>query len=130
MLIATFYSFRHGDPWKLIAPIDGDNHVCGYPNTDGKDMTGYPYLFIGEISTVLSPDFDKSKQSLFDYGVCVKQCPTENKPDLECVGTANVPDCNAPNLTTYVTYKVLGYCVPEYSSLPDDLKPQYELAEN
>ena len=132
MMIATFHGFIHGDPWKLIAPIDGDGRICGYPNdaTGKEDMTGYSYLFIGDIGAVLAPGQEVSEQSLFDYGVCVKKCPTKKNPEVECVGTERVPDCNAAGLESYTTHKLLSYCIPSYDSLPDDLKPQFETAKD
>ena len=30
MFICTFYGYMNGEPWKLIAPIDGDGNICGW----------------------------------------------------------------------------------------------------
>ena len=46
MGVCTVFGYTHGDPNKLVSPIDGDGKICGV--TDGYQ--DYPYLFIGDIS--------------------------------------------------------------------------------
>ena len=120
-LAGAIYGFVAGDPWKLIAPIDGDGRICGYSSVDGVDMSNYKYLFIGDINEALSPD-KATQRNLFDYGVCVKECPTEKNPSIECIGTEKVPNC-ANASYSYFTYSLLSYCIPVEESLPEELRP-------
>jgi choline transporter-like protein 2/4/5 len=76
MFVASFYGYSAGAPWKLIAPIDGDGRICGYYNQNGIDMTEYKHLYIGNVHEALSP-LGIASLSIFDYGVCVKECPKE-----------------------------------------------------
>jgi choline transporter-like protein 2/4/5 len=66
MAILTGYGYANGDPDKLISPIDGDGKICGV--TPGYE--DYQYLFIADIAQAANP-----ATSIFDYGVCVKECP-------------------------------------------------------
>lgn len=122
MFAAAIYGCVVGSPGKLIAPIDGDGRICGYYNENGVDLTDYKHLYIGEVSTALVPS-GLTTMSLFDFGVCVKECPRENTEAVQCVPTTEVTDCNgvpAPE-DAYSTYQFLYYCIPIYESLPEEL---------
>ena len=127
MFVASIYGYMAGEPWKLIAPIDGDGRICGYYNENGIDMTDYRHLYIGEVSKALSPG-GFSSLSVFDYGVCVKQCPKEKTEAIECIVTTEVTDCNGVPKTEdeYTTYELLSYCMPNYDTLPANLQAQYD----
>jgi len=127
MFAAAIYGYIDGAPGKLIAPIDGDGRICGYYNENGIDMTEYKHLYIGEVSEALAPG-GLATLSLFDYGVCVKECPKENNQAIECIITNEVTDCNgvpAPE-DAYTSYEFLSYCIPVYDSLPEPLRLQYD----
>ena len=65
---------------------------------------------------------------LFEYGVCVKECPKEKTEAIECIITDKVTDCNGvpPAERAYTTYDLLSYCIPVYDSLPSALQTQYD----
>lgn len=86
MFICTFYGYMNGEPWKLVAPIDGDSNICGY--TAGYE--DYSHLYIGQISTATNPT---NIYNVFNYGVCVKECPKEKTDVIECKPTAKVAVC-------------------------------------
>ena len=65
----TVYGFMNGDITKLLAPIDAENHFCGIKNDDGHDLTAYPNLYIGDLTSFGSPI------DAFKHGVCVSKCP-------------------------------------------------------
>ena len=67
----TFYANINGDPLKLIAPIDGDNRLCGW-SVDGKtkdDDSTMSKLFITDLSDGLD------LKAIFKSAVCVDKCP-------------------------------------------------------
>ena len=45
MFVASIFGYIAGQPWKLVAPIDGDNNICGW--TEGYEE--YSHLMIGDI---------------------------------------------------------------------------------
>ena len=51
MFICTIIGYSSGEPWKLVAPIDGESNICGY--TPGYE--DYQHLYIGKISTAGNP---------------------------------------------------------------------------
>ena len=125
MFVASIYGYMAGEPWKLIAPLDGDSNICGYTDktaTGGANYADYKHLYIGDISNALSP-VSIATVSVFEYGVCVKECPTEKTDVIECIPTEEVPDCNgvADADDAYTSYELLSYCIPVYDSLPDTL---------
>lgn len=67
MATATIYGYISGNPWKLVAPVDGNGRICGY----SSGVEAYPDLYITDITqAVLIPS------DIFKYGVCVKDCPS------------------------------------------------------
>lgn len=127
MFVASFYGYSAGEPWKLIAPIDGDGRICGYYNQNGIDMTEYRHLYIGNVHEALSP-LGIASLSIFDYGVCVKECPKEKTEAVACITTTEVKNCNGVPAAedSYSTYDILSYCLPDYDSLPTSLQAQYD----
>ena len=123
MFVASIYGYMAGQPWKLIAPIDGDGRICGWDNENGIDMTEYSHLYFGDVNEALAPSSIYTLD-IFEYGVCVKECPTEKTEAVECIITDKVDDCNGvpPANRAYTTYDLLSYCLPNYDSLPDELK--------
>ncbi len=89
MFIFTFMGYINGAPWKLVAPIDGDNRICGY--TPG--LEDYTHLYIAKIDEAATPS---NVHNVFEYGVCVKSCPTEKDAPIECVPTTEVTSCVVP----------------------------------
>jgi hypothetical protein len=67
MVATTVYGYKTGKVLKLVAPVDGDNRICGFD----KGVEGYPNLYIAKMDTT---DVNK----LFKSAVCVKKCPTVN----------------------------------------------------
>ena len=112
MLVASIYGYSAGEPWKLIAPIDGDNNICGY--TPGYE--DYTHLYIGNIDQAAQPS---EVVSIFDYGICVKECPDKVPFTIECKPTGEVDDCGAGS--DYTTTELLSYCIPNYDSLPSSV---------
>ena len=107
----TWYANANGDPLKLIAPIDGDNRLCGW-SVDGKtrdeDAT-LNKLFISD----LNPTGGLTLKTIFKTAVCVDKCPKATglgRGLFKCRPTAAVPDCNA--ITSYATTEVVTYCFP------------------
>ena len=86
MFICTFYGYINGEPWKLIAPIDGDGNICGW--TAGYE--DYSHLYIGDITTAADPS---NIYNIFNYGVCAKECPHTKTAAVECKPTAKVQTC-------------------------------------
>ena len=94
MGVATVYGYINGSPGKLIAPIDANEKICGY--SDGYE--DYPVLYIDDIvDAVENPLF------IFDYGVCIKECPSEPSDPIECKTTTTVKDCTPPTDQQYST---------------------------
>ena len=119
MIVLSFIGYIAGEPWKLIAPIDADRNICGW--TDGYQ--DYPYLMIGKIDEAASPSdlFD-----VFDYGVCVKECPTTKDQTIECKPTEEVTYCQPTADEAYTSYVVFSYCIPNYDSLPQDVQDNWD----
>jgi len=80
MFVASIYGYVVGEPWKLVAPIDGDKNICGW--TPGYE--DYTHLLIGNIDAAAQPS---NVQNVFDFGICVKECPTTTTDTIECKTT-------------------------------------------
>ena len=121
MGFCTYYGYHNGDPSKLVAPIDGDRHICGV--SEGYEE--YPYLYIGDIhGAVITPT------DIFEFGICVDKCPeTRDEPEagLNCKTTNEIRSCTMSHANSYGSYYILNYCVPEYDSLAEDVKDNYEI---
>ena len=116
MIAETIYGYVNGNPDKLIAPIDGNANICGY--TDGyKD---YPDLYIGDLSAATA-----NPLNFFQYGICIKSCPTSPTDPIECIPTTYVPDCTPTAGEEYSTTDIFHYCVPEYDSLPASIQDNW-----
>lgn len=89
MFVATFIGYINGNPWKLIAPIDGAGNICGYSIVDGVDYAEYSHLYLGEIDQAAMPT-SLGTLDVFNYGVCVKECPTTKTEVPECIPTTTV----------------------------------------
>jgi solute carrier family 44 (choline transporter-like protein), member 2/4/5 len=119
MFFCSILGYVTGAPWKLVAPIDGDNRICGYtPGTEG-----YTHLYIANIDDAATPS---NVHNVFEYGVCVKECPTEKGQAIECVPTTEIKSCTIPADEQYTTYEVFSYCIPNYDSLPEDTKKNWD----
>ena len=116
MAAATIYGYINGHPGEFIAPIDGQSRVCGY--SDG--VKDYPNLYVVDI--VAAADTPKDA---FKYGVCVKGCPENSDSSVECVTTDQESQCSISG-QTYGTSEVFNYCVPEYDSLPQAAKDNWQ----
>ena len=112
MIVASIYGYVAGAPWKLIAPIDGGNNICGY--TPGYE--DYSHLMFGDIDhAAVNP------LSIFDYGICVKECPTTVDEVIDCKIPTDSPVANCTEGSRYTTYDFLSYCLPVYDSLPSNV---------
>jgi len=58
-------AYNTGNFSKMVAPIDGDNNICGF--SDGYE--DYPYLFIVDV------EYAVTSGDIFSYGVCSTECP-------------------------------------------------------
>jgi len=65
----------------VVAPIDGDARFCGH----SEGVEGYGHLWIADISSAV--DNIAYGSSIFNYGVCVKECPNSGDESIECVDT-------------------------------------------
>jgi len=117
MFWATIYGYVKGNPGKLIAPIDGDENICGY--TPGYE--DYPMLYVDDIV-----DASLNPTSVFSYSVCVKNCPDSADDPIECVTTTGMPSCQPEPGQEYATTEFFNYCVPVYDSLPQDAKDNWQ----
>ena len=118
---ATIYGYIYGNPDKLIAPIDGSGNICGY--TDGFE--DYPKLYIDDIVTAVN-----DPTNVFSYGVCVKSCPSSSSDPIDCKTTTQITDCTPEAGQEYSTTEVFDYCVPDYDSLPQAAKDNWETTKS
>lgn len=75
----TVYALEHGDPERILAPMDGNGKFCGMD----EGYEDYPYLFYADLNFYLWAP----------YAVCVKTCPQQSDasyPLFDCIGTPNV----------------------------------------
>lgn len=118
----TYFANMNGDVHKLYAPIDGDNHLCGYGADnaviDGEFRT-YNKLFISNLKAT-------SVQSIFESGVCVESCPTADGEAVKFRKTSHVAD----GVKGYATTEVVTYCFPHASSLPEDMVQGWKMAKD
>ena len=77
MLYWCIDGYINGNPDMLLAPISGNNQICGF----SEGVTDYPYLYIPDITEAIT-----SGSSFFDYGVCVNECPTSSTSTYSCAG--------------------------------------------
>ena len=117
MLVSAIYGYLAGDPWKLIAPIDGDKRVCGFDS----GVEGYYKLYIDNIVDAIDNIDD-----VFTYGVCVKECPDSADSTIDCVPTDLNKDCQPKDGEAYGTHDVLNYCYPVYDTLPQAAKDNWD----
>ena len=111
MLAAAIYGYVNGDPYKLIAPIDGAGNICGFD----PGYVEYPKLYIANIIKAA-----ENPHEVFNWGVCVKECPESSTDDVECMTTPPnlVTVCNPGQALQYGTKDIVNYCYPVYDSLP------------
>jgi len=108
----TFFANMNGDVAKLYAPIDGDNHLCGYQADNAgidNEYRTYNKLFISNLKA-------ESVASIFESGVCVETCPKAGDA-VKFRKTSHVEG----GVEAYDTTEVVTYCFPHASSLPDDM---------
>lgn len=105
MLGCTIYSWKNGDPARMMAPYDRNNVFCGIPNGRDSVNAQFPVLYIPQL-----PDASNAR-GLFKEAVCVKSCPKAKGETLQCAPAyASSSDCTTPS--KYKTMKVGGYCYP------------------
>lgn len=124
MVYCCFVGFTQGDLNKIIAPVDRDYRFCGIkhessPGVVEYDYSAYPYLYF--------PRFQPDKATSFsgDNGImksafCVKQCPGENRANVECPAGKLVKkdaetycDAKGKGINTYKTRTILKFCIPK-----------------
>ena len=59
MVAVGVYAVEHGDPARVMAPLDADGKFCGI------DYPDYPYLYYQDIDHAV----------WFPWAVCVRECP-------------------------------------------------------
>ena len=116
MVWATIYGYINGNPGKLIAPIDGDGSICGY----STGYENYPKLYIGDIIEAAA-----DAGNVFQFGVCVTECPANADDSVDCMTTTKVSTCTSPG-EGYGTNDVLNYCRPIYDTLPPQAQANYD----
>jgi len=67
MIACIIMGFLNGEPDMLMAPVDYNGNICGY----SENTVDYPYLYIYDLNSAIN-----EPNQLFQYGVCVKSCPT------------------------------------------------------
>lgn len=119
MFYATIYGYVNGNPGKLIAPIDGDGRICGY----SEDVKDRPSLYIWDIVKAA-----KNPLNLFSYGVCVKDCPSNEDTKVDCQKTSihSEKDCAIDADERYSTTEFFNYCIPDYDTLPQEAKDNWK----
>lgn len=104
MLACSIFGYTKGNITPLIAPIDGENHLCGV-----GDFKNYTKLYFSDLTT-------PSLKNVFMKAVCVKECPaTQSHEGIECMPTGNVTKCE-PKSIGYSTKSLFNYCVPKDST--------------
>ena len=87
----------------MVGPLDADKKFCGF-----DDNEGYDYLLLSDLST-------SSILSIFDHGVCVKECPkmdgSAEKP-LACKTNSKVTTCEGLELYPTKTIPIVNFCWP------------------
>mmetsp|Transcript_8407 Transcript_8407/g.14059 ORF Transcript_8407/g.14059 Transcript_8407/m.14059 type:complete len:166 (-) Transcript_8407:1439-1936(-) len=109
------YGLKKGNITKLLAPIDSDKNMCGVDHIgwSQKNNKDYPKLYLTNLKDI---------QNIFDYGVCVKSCPSDKSQPLECAETSKVQDCNTESIQAqrFASKSIGGYCIPtKVSDLPE-----------
>mmetsp|Transcript_28906 Transcript_28906/g.35728 ORF Transcript_28906/g.35728 Transcript_28906/m.35728 type:complete len:192 (+) Transcript_28906:191-766(+) len=113
---ATIYGYVNGNPGKLIAPIDSNKNICGYDS----GLEDYPKLYIDNIVDAAGDPTD-----IFDYAVCIKDCPENADDAVECA-PSHKGSCQPDPGQGYGTSEFFNYCVPVYDTLPEDAKASWE----
>lgn len=88
MFGVAIFGLIKGEPSRLFAPYDYKDRFCGIDD----EVKDYPYLFIANFQPTgsdlwyaSSGDYELIYKRIFhDESVCVKKCPTENSPTVEC----------------------------------------------
>jgi hypothetical protein len=115
MMAATMYGYKKGDPDMYMAPLDRHDNFCGF----STGFEAYPDLYLTNLKT----------SKVFDYGVCVKKCPSVSTDTIEC--PENESDkalCSSPDQMdrVYKTNSVFGYCMPSIVELKKDRPDAYK----
>jgi hypothetical protein len=114
----TAFGLKYGQMDKLMAPLDGDNKFCGID----AGYENHTHLYLTSLSGT-------SARSLFNTGVCVKECPQNDTKKIECKTTSKVSDCNGKH-RRYNTKEVIGYCFPKSGkALPDSMHAGWAAAK-
>ena len=117
MIASAIYGYVEGSPGRLIAPIDGEGHICGYD----PGYEDYPKLYVDDIiEATANPD------DVFQYGVCVKSCPENADDAIECMTTDAVPNCTPATGEQYATTDFINYCYPVYDTMPQQAKDNWD----
>lgn len=116
MVICTIYGFRKGDMPKFMASIDRNDNFCGI----SPGFEDYPKLYLTALVG--------SSRDIFNSGVCVKECPHASTDTISCAdNTDDATLCASNDVSTmiYDTHTVLGYCMPDLTSLKEDRPNAY-----
>lgn len=98
MIYLTKFGLENGNVKKLLAPIDGGLSFCGWKNESRIESAGGPYDY-SEYPKLLITDFGSTNLgTIFDSGVCVKECPTGSGFTVDCKTTGKVEDCNSEEI--------------------------------
>ena len=121
MVGLSFYGYTRGNIFKLIGGLDGDHFICG--GEAGYET--YNKLYLTDLGGGVEI------RQIFQYGVCVKQCPTKANFQLDCRPTSKVQNCNDPSLQQYAydTINIAGYCMPKnLDQLPQNYQDTWNQA--
>jgi len=101
LVAVTWYGYANGNIDYLLAPIDGDKNMCGIDDR----VKDYPLLYFTEI------DASGLHSKIFDFAICVKECPDSSTATLDCADTSQVTICQMAKVRK--TIRVVNYCVPD-----------------
>ncbi len=82
VLYMSIDGYVRGNPDEMLAPVSGAGQLCGYNIPAIGDATGYPKLYIPNLTAAAA-----SPSNLFEYGVCVSACPKSATSTYNCLAT-------------------------------------------
>ena len=110
--VVSFFGYQHGQPARLLAPLDADGKFCGLD----KGYENHPYLYL----------LDITQSDILASAVCVKECPLNNTKPVDCINTTVEETCNSETLIRYNTTLVFKKaCLPKLDELPEEYLGKY-----
>lgn len=111
--VISVFGYNHGQPERLLAPLDADGKFCGIE----QGYEAYKYLYI----------MDVSQSDILSTAVCVSSCPSKES-QVDCKPTSVVKACNdVPQQYRYDTNLLFKKaCLPDFDSIPAEFKDKYD----